>query len=211
MKAVSITEANTDLHRLTACGGRAPSPQRSEDWRMWFPIPAIWITQGMSATAAGADRLGGHLVEEATRAQVDGAEDCPRRLVPGVIICWQVPRVIQVARTQGSRLRWVSSSASTTALGQPSDGMAQVGRHLLAIRVALGDQARTPPAGDLPDASTQRALAEGGSAKPLPQPADRPGLGLVQQPQDALVQAGAAQRWPARSGPVARPAGAVGL
>jgi hypothetical protein len=89
--------------------------------------------------------------------------------------------------------------------------MAQVGQHLLAIRVALGDQARTPPAGDLPDASTQRALAEGGSAKPLPQPADRPGLGLVQQPQDALVQAGAAQRWPASSGPVAQPAGAVGV
>ena len=44
---------------------------------MWFPIPAIWIAQGMSATAAGADRLGGHLVEEATRAQVDGAEDRP--------------------------------------------------------------------------------------------------------------------------------------
>ena len=89
--------------------------------------------------------------------------------------------------------------------------MAQVGQHLLAIRVALGDQVRTPPAGDLPDASTQRALAEGGSAKPLPQPADRPGLGLVQQPQDALVQAGAAQRWPASSGPVAQPAGAVGV
>ena len=113
---------------------------------MWFPIPTIWIAQGMSATAAGADRLGGHLVEEATRAQVDGAEDRP-----------------------------------------------------------------PPPAGDLPDASTQRALAEGGSAKPLPQPADRPGLGLVQQPQDALVQAGAAQRWPASSGPVAQPAGAVGV
>ena len=112
---------------------------------MWFPIPAIWIAQGMSATAAGADRLGGHLVEEATRAQVDGAEDRP------------------------------------------------------------------PPAGDLPDASTQRALAEGGSAKPLPQPADRPGLRPVQQPQDALVQAGAAQRWPASSGPVAQPAGAVGV
>lgn len=44
---------------------------------MWFPIPAIWIAQGMSATAAGADRLGGHLVEEATRAQVDGADDRP--------------------------------------------------------------------------------------------------------------------------------------
>src|SRR6266542_1965124 len=43
-----------------------------------------------------------------------------RRFFPGVMTCWRCPRGIQVARTQGSRLTWVSSSASTTApAGRP--------------------------------------------------------------------------------------------
>jgi hypothetical protein len=38
-----------------------------------------------------------------------------RRFLPGVMTSWRVPVAIQVARTQGSRLTWVSSSASTAA------------------------------------------------------------------------------------------------
>jgi hypothetical protein len=75
-------------------------------------------------------------------------------------------------------------------VGQLGDGLAQRSQDLLAIGIALGDQAGPTPAGDLPDASAQRALAEGGSAELLPRPTDRPGLGLGEQPQDALGQAG---------------------
>jgi hypothetical protein len=33
--------------------------------------------------------------------------------------------------------------------GQVADGLAQIGQHVLAVGVALGDQPGPPPAGDL--------------------------------------------------------------
>src|SRR6266536_3402160 len=52
-----------------------------------------------------------------------------RRFLPGVMTCWRVPRAIQVARTHASRLRWVSSSASTTApWGSPAMAWRSVAR-----------------------------------------------------------------------------------
>src|SRR4029453_2669432 len=43
------------------------------------------------------------------------------------------------------------------------------------------------------------------------EPADGPGLGLVQQPQDPLGELGAAKAWSAAAGPVGQPGGAVAL
>jgi hypothetical protein len=111
---------------------------------MWFPIPTIWIAQGMSATAAGADRPWGPSGRR--------SDPCASR-----------------------RRRRSSAAASRRPAGRVDAACAGRGR--------VGQAAATA--------------------------ADRPGLGLVQQRQDALVQAGAAQRWPASSGPVAQPAGAV--
>ena len=74
----------------------------------------------------GADGLVGDLVEEAAGVQVDRAEDGAAPVVPGVITCWRRPLAIQVERIQGSRLTWVSSSASTTA---PSGSSAMVWRN----------------------------------------------------------------------------------
>jgi hypothetical protein len=50
-----------------------------------------------------------------------------------------------------------------------------------------------------------------GAARSLPQPANGPGLGLAEQPQDPPAQPPAAQPWPAAAGPVGQPAGAVGV
>ncbi len=63
-----------------------------------------------------------------------------RRLVPGVITRWRVPRTIQVARTQDSRLRWVSSSASTTA---SPDSSASWGADLGAALLSVGSPLAT--------------------------------------------------------------------
>jgi hypothetical protein len=90
---------------------------------------------------------------------------------------------------------WVSSSASThRALGQLTQLLVQVGQDLLAVGVTLGDQTGSPPAGDLADAAAQGPLADGGSVEALPQPADRPLLGLGEQPADALAQPGLPRR-----------------
>ena len=51
--------------------------------------------------------------------------------------------------------------------------------------------------------AAQGPLADGWSAELGPQPADRPRLGLDQQPQEALAQPGAATAGSARSGPIA--------
>jgi hypothetical protein len=96
-------------------------------------------------------------------------------------------------------------------LGEVTELLVQVGQHLLAVGVALGNQPGPTPGGDLADAAAHGALADGRPAQLLPKPADRPGLGLGEQPQDALAKAGAAQPGSAGSGPVDKPAGAMGV
>src|SRR6266540_591210 len=127
-----------------------------------------------------------------------------RRFFPGVMTCWRCPRGIQVARTQGSRLTWVSSSASTTApAGRP--------RRWRCRSARTWSQAGSPPGGDLSDAAVQGPQGDGGAAQSLPQPWDGPGAWLLEEPQDALGEGGAAQPWSAGSGPVGQCAGAVAL
>jgi hypothetical protein len=57
----------------------------------------------------------------------------------------------------------------------------------LELRIALGDQAGPPPAGDRTDASAQGPLADGRSAQPLPQPGNGPRLRLGEQPARVLA------------------------
>ena len=96
-------------------------------------------------------------------------------------------------------------------LGELSELPVQVGQHLLAVRVALGDQPRPPSAGDLADAAAQGPLADGRSAsrchsRPIVQPwAERAAAGCAGQAGGCPAGA------PARSGPVAQPAGALGV
>jgi hypothetical protein len=87
----------------------------------------------------------------------------------------------------------------------------QVGEDRLAVGIAHGDQAGSPPAGHLADLPTQRALTELGSAELGPQPTDRPPGRSSEQPADALAKAGTTQPRPAHSWPVGKPAGAVGV
>jgi hypothetical protein len=61
--------------------------------------------------------------------------------------------------------------------------LAKVGQHLLAVGVAVSDQPGSPSVGDLADPAAQGALADGRSAQPL---ADRPGLGVGQQPPEPV-------------------------
>jgi hypothetical protein len=56
MKAVAITEADTDLHRLTARGGRAPSPKRSEDRRDGFLVVLLTTRGARTGRTAAAGR-----------------------------------------------------------------------------------------------------------------------------------------------------------
>jgi hypothetical protein len=95
------------------------------------------------------------------------------------------------------------------AFRQPVKLLAQVGEDLVAVGVALGDQAGPPPAGDLADAPVQGALADRRSPEPHVQPTDRPGARGGQQPADALAQPGAAQPGSAAAGPVGKTADAV--
>jgi hypothetical protein len=81
----------------------------------------------------------------------------------------------------------------------------QAGEDLVAVGVALGDQAGPPPLGDLTDPPVQGPQRHGGTAQPLIEPRDRPGLGLGQQPADPLGEPGAAQSRTASSGPVGQP------
>src|SRR5512133_2522199 len=96
------------------------------------------------------------------------------------------------------------------ARGQVADLLLEVGDDLVAVGVALGNQAG-PPAGDLAHAPVQGPQRDGGAAQPLMEPADGPGLGLVQQPQDPLGELGAATAWSAAAGPVGQPGGALAL
>ena len=90
-------------------------------------------------------------------------------------------------------------------LGQVAEVLVQLSKDLVAVGVALGDQPGPTPGGDLADPATQRGLADGWPAQLLPKSADRPGLGLGEQPQDALAQPWATQPGPARSGRSASP------
>jgi hypothetical protein len=179
---------------------------------MWFPIPAIWVAQGMSATAAGADRLGGHLVEEATRAQVDGAEDRPppvgaRRHYllagaagdpggphPGQQV--EVGLVLgQHHRPSGSpAMAWRRSASTCSRSGSP-----------LATRRGRRQQAtcRTRR-------RSVRWLRAGRPSRCHSRPIVQV-LGWSSNLRMRWCRRGAAQRWPASSGPVAQPAGAVGV
>jgi len=102
----------------------------------------------------GADRPAGHPVEELPGGEIDRAEDGPPPILarrhhllalpgsdPGGAHPWQQ---VDVGLVFGQHHR---------AGGQPSDGLAQVGEHLVAIGVTLGDQARPPPGGDLAHAA----------------------------------------------------------
>jgi hypothetical protein len=88
------------------------------------------------------------------------------------------------------------------ALGQVPELLVKVGEDLVAVGVAACDQPGPSPAGDLTDPSAQGPLADGGTAKVGPQPGNRPGHGLGEQPQEALAQPGAAPPRPARPRPV---------
>jgi hypothetical protein len=50
-----------------------------------------------------------HLIEEAAGGKVDRGEDGSATVLAGVMTSCRWPRTIQVERTQGSRLMWVSS------------------------------------------------------------------------------------------------------
>jgi hypothetical protein len=115
--------------------------------------------------------------------------------------------MIQVARTQGSRLTCLVLSQHHRAGGQVPELLVQVGQDLIAVGVALGDQPWPPPAGDFTDPPVQGPQAHRGAAQPPPEPTDRPGLGLGQQPTDPLAQPRAAQAGPARAGPVGKSGG----
>jgi hypothetical protein len=90
-------------------------------------------------------------------------------------------------------------------LGQLVDRLPQRGQGVVAVGVALGDQPRPPPASDLAGAPVQGPQRHGGTAKPLPEPQDRPRVGFGQQPADPLAEPGAAQPRSASSGPVGQP------
>ena len=62
--------------------------------------------------------------------------------------------------------------------GQVAELLVEVGQDLVAVGVALGDQAGPPPGRDLAHAPVQGPQAHGGAAQLLVEPVDRPRLGL---------------------------------
>jgi hypothetical protein len=94
--------------------------------------------------------------------------------------------------------------------GEILELLVEVGQDLVAVGVALGDQAGPAPGGDLTDPSVQGPQRHRWAAGSVPQPGDGPGLGLAKQPADPLAEPAAAQPWPTAAGPVGQPAGAVG-
>jgi hypothetical protein len=108
------------------------------------------------AGEAGADGLATDLVEELAAGQVDRAEDAaapvlarghdvlagpfddPGRADPG--------QQVEMGLVLGQQHRPV---------GQVAELLVQVGQDLVAVGVALGDQARPPPAGDLTHTAVQ--------------------------------------------------------
>jgi hypothetical protein len=92
------------------------------------------------------------------------------------------------------------------AVGQLAQLLVQGGQDLVAVGIALGDQAGPPPAGDLTHAPGQGPQGDSGAATLPPQPGDGSGPGLVQQPQDAPGQAGLPLRGLPKRGRSARPA-----
>jgi hypothetical protein len=97
------------------------------------------------------------------------------------------------------------------AIRQVADLLPQGDKDLVAVGVAACDQPGSPPAGDLTHPPVQGAEADGGTAKPLVQPRNRPRLGIGQQPADPLAELWTAQPGPASSGPVAQAGDAVGV
>ena len=95
--------------------------------------------------------------------------------------------------------------------GEGGDGLAQRGQDLVAVRVALGDQPRSPPGRHLADSSVQGRQADGGAAQVPVQQRDGPGPRLGQEPTDTITQPWAAEPGAARSGPVGKAMGAVGV
>src|SRR6266540_618408 len=161
---------------------------------------------------AGADGLAGDPVAEAAALQVDRAEDGPAPVLPRGHDLLALPpgdpgradpgQQVDVGLVLGQHHR---------TCGQATEVAVQVGEDLVAVGVALGDQAGSPPGGDLSDAAVQGPQGDGGAAQSLPQPWDGPGAWLLEEPQDALGEGGAAQPWSAGSGPVGQCAGAVAL
>jgi hypothetical protein len=102
----------------------------------------------------------------------------------------------------------VCCSCGRRSGGQLADRLPHPGDDLVVAGVALRP-AGAPPAGNRSHAPVQGAQRDRRAAQPLPHPADRPRLGLVQQPADALGEPTAAQAEPTGSGPVGKPGGAM--
>jgi transposase InsO family protein len=193
------------LDDLGAVDGDVVADHRHH-WRLWVEGQKVFAEGGKG----GADGLAGHLIQEATRGKVDGAEDGAAPVgawghdllaLPPEDPGGPHPRQqVDVGLVLGQQHR---------TRGQVADVLVEVGEDLVAVGVAACDQAGPPPAGDLAHTAVQGPQADSGAAQLLPQPADGPGLGLVEQPVDAPGQPGAAQSWTAAAGPVAQPAGAV--
>ena len=97
------------------------------------------------------------------------------------------------------------------ALGQLVELLVQVGQDLVSVGVALGDQPWSSPGRDLADSSVQGVQADGGVAQVSVQQRDGPGPRLGQEPTDTIAQPWAAEAGSARSGPVGKAVGAVGV
>ena len=64
-------------------------------------------------------------------------------------------------------------------VGQVADLLLQVGEDLVAVGVALGDQAGPPPGCDRAHPTVQGVQTELWAAQRVPQPGDGPGAGLA--------------------------------
>jgi hypothetical protein len=142
---------------------------------------------------AGADGLAGHLIQEATRGKVDGAEDGAAPVGAwGHDLLALAPedpggphprQQVAVGRVLGPPHR---------PSGQYADVLVEVGEDLVAVGVAACDQAGPPPAGDLAHTAVQGPPADSWAAQLLPQPADVQALGWPSSRR---------MRWPSRGLP----------
>ena len=165
-----------------------------------------WVGRGkllQERDEGGDDRLAGDLVEPPAGQQVDRAEDAAPLVFSRRHHLLAGPAGDPGGPQEGQQVEVdLVFCQHHRSLGQPADRLADGGDGLLGVRIALGDQARPPPGCDLAGAPVQSPQGHGGTAEPLPQPRDRPGAWLIQQPQDALAEGGATQPGPTRPGPV---------
>jgi len=129
---------------------------------------------------ADADGLVGHLAQEPAGAQVDRAEDGAATVLAGGHDLLASPsgdpggphpgQQVDVGLILGQHHRTV---------GQVADLLLQVGEDLVAVGVALGDQAGPPPGCDRAHPTVQGVQTELWAAQRVPQPGDGPGAGLA--------------------------------